>query len=265
MKHSAYLVVVALLCSSGLTMAEDGKNATVKKIGSGRIVGGYAVNIANYPYTVVVNAYYSNYVSTCGGIIVASTKVLTAAHCLYQLPIRSITIRAGSSLRSSGGTLFNHLSYIVHDQYNAANFANDVAVITIRGSFNNLANVGKIVLQNTEPVISSILVTPCFVVGWGWINLNARLADTLQRGNFVLMPQTTCSSRVRGVSPTTICAQSLEGDACRGDSGGPLVCKGRLYGVVSWGPPDCNGAMPDGFAKITAPSIRSFIRTNAGV
>uniref|UniRef100_A0A182FNB4 Uncharacterized protein n=1 Tax=Anopheles albimanus TaxID=7167 RepID=A0A182FNB4_ANOAL len=156
-------------------------------------------------------------------------------------------------------------SYVVHSQYNPSNFANDVAVITIRGKFDGRRNVGKIALQETEPVISSVNPTACFVVGWGWINLNGQLADRLQRGNFVLMPQATCASRVPQVTSSTICAQSLQGDACRGDSGGPLVCNNRLYGIVSFGPRDCNGAIPDGFAKITAPSIRSFIRTNAGI
>ncbi|XP_035786476.1 trypsin delta-like [Anopheles albimanus] len=266
MKHCAYLVALALLCSDGsFANADDGKNSTVKKSGTGRIVGGYSVDIADYPYTVVVTASIPNANIMCGGIIIASNKVLTAAHCLYQQPITAITIRAGSTLRNSGGFLFNHLSYVVHDQYNSTTLANDVAVITIRGSFDGLANVGRIVLQNTEPVISSTNPTPCFVVGWGWINLNRQLADRLQRGDFVLMTQRTCATRLSPLTSTTICAQSLEGDACRGDSGGPLVCNGRLYGVVSYGPSNCNGAVPDGFAKITAPSIRSFITANAGV
>uniref|UniRef100_A0A182FVZ8 Uncharacterized protein n=1 Tax=Anopheles albimanus TaxID=7167 RepID=A0A182FVZ8_ANOAL len=160
MKHCAYLVALALLCSDGsFANADDGKNSTVKKSGTGRIVGGYSVDIADYPYTVVVTASIPNANIMCGGIIIASNK----------------------------------------------------------------------------------------------------------RGDFVLMTQRTCATRLSPLTSTTICAQSLEGDACRGDSGGPLVCNGRLYGVVSYGPSNCNGAVPDGFAKITAPSIRSFITANAGV
>ncbi|XP_049539082.1 trypsin delta-like [Anopheles darlingi] len=265
MKQCAWLVVAALLCGSGLTSAEGGKNATRGK-SSGRIVGGYDVDIASYPYTAVVAAFIPNAYIMCGGVIVSSTKVLTAAHCLYQQPITSITIRAGTTLRNSGGFLFNYLSYAVHSQYNSTTFANDIAVITIKGTFDGFTNVGKILLQDTEPVISSVTPTSCFVVGWGMNNTaTGTLADRLQRGNFVLMPQTTCASRVSQLTDTTICAQSIEGDACRGDSGGPLVCNSRLFGIVSFGAQGCNGAIPDGFAKITAPSVRSFITANAGI
>ncbi|XP_035782573.1 trypsin alpha-4-like [Anopheles albimanus] len=152
-------------------------------------------------------------------------------------------------------------SYVVHSQYNPSNFANDVAVITIRGSFNGRTNVRQIALQESEPVISSVNPTACFVVGWGWINLNGQLADRLQRGNFVLMPQATCASRVPQVTSSTICAQSLQGDACRGDSGGPLVCNNRLYGIVSFGPRDCNGAIPMDSQRLRLPAFdHSFVR-----
>ncbi|XP_049539196.1 trypsin delta-like [Anopheles darlingi] len=265
MKQCAWLVVAALLCGSGLASAEDGKNATRGK-SSGRIVGGYDVDIASYPYTVVVIASIPNANIMCGGVIVSSNKVLTAAHCLYKQPITTITIRAGTTLRNSGGFLFSYLSYAVHGQYNSTTSANDIAVITIKGTFDGFTNVGKILLQDTEPVISSVTPTSCFVVGWGMNNTaTGTLADRLQRGNFVLVPQKTCASRVSPLTDTTICAQSIEGDACRGDSGGPLVCNSLLYGIVSFGPEYCDGAIPDGFAKITAPSIRRFIRKNARV
>uniref|UniRef100_A0A182YA70 Uncharacterized protein n=1 Tax=Anopheles stephensi TaxID=30069 RepID=A0A182YA70_ANOST len=54
-------------------------------------------------------------------------------------------------------------------------------------------------------------------------------------------------------------------DICKEDSGGALVCGGRLSGIISFTNTTCNSAWSAVFTRITASSIRSFIRNHTGI
>lgn len=63
-----------------------------------------------------------------------------------------------------------------------------------------------------------------------------------------------------------ICAKGNQGtDTCKGDSGSALVCGGRLTGISSFTSSMCKTDLPAGLAKLTDPSIRSFICKETGV
>lgn len=63
-----------------------------------------------------------------------------------------------------------------------------------------------------------------------------------------------------------ICAKGSQGeDTCRADSGSSLVCGGRLTGINSFTNYACNSVMSAGYARLTDPSIRNFIRKQTGV
>uniref|UniRef100_A0A182W2G7 Peptidase S1 domain-containing protein n=1 Tax=Anopheles minimus TaxID=112268 RepID=A0A182W2G7_9DIPT len=114
--------------------------------------------------------------------------------------------------------------------------------------------------------------TRCYVVGWGRTNINSPAPTSgLRYANMDIVSQASCAAawapyRAQSVTSNMICAKYSNGvDICKGDSGGAFVCAGRLSGVVSFTNPNCNSAWPAGFAKVVAPSIRSFIRSQTGI
>lgn len=65
-----------------------------------------------------------------------------------------------------------------------------------------------------------------------------------------------------------ICAGYADGgvDSCQGDSGGPLIdTNTRQIGIVSWGLGCAREHAPGLYARVGAPTIRSFIRQQTGV
>lgn len=67
---------------------------------NGFIIGGADVDIEEVPYQVSLQAYGFGF---CGGSIINKNWVLTAAHCAIY-PAGTITVRAGTTTKSSGGS-----------------------------------------------------------------------------------------------------------------------------------------------------------------
>uniref|UniRef100_A0A8W7NYL2 Peptidase S1 domain-containing protein n=1 Tax=Anopheles atroparvus TaxID=41427 RepID=A0A8W7NYL2_ANOAO len=196
----------------------------------------------------------------CGGSIITNKHVLTAAHCLESNPNPStVSVRGGSTFRSSCGVIFLVSSYVLHPNYNTQTTDFDAAVVTISGSFAGLQSIATIALQESD-----IAPTWCYALGWGYTNgATKTLPDKLQ---FVWLQLQTNSNCVNtwgsSITPQMVCAQYNNYDVCNGDSGGPLVCNGRLTGIVSFGATGCPGKFPSIFAKVASSSILSFIRSN---
>uniref|UniRef100_A0A182KH81 Peptidase S1 domain-containing protein n=1 Tax=Anopheles christyi TaxID=43041 RepID=A0A182KH81_9DIPT len=184
-----------------------------------------------------------------------------------------VSIRGGSTSATTGGFLFPALRITVHPSYNpnaspgTSDF--DAAIINVaNGAFRGRANMAPIALGTSEVPVGG----RCYVVGWGRTNINSPAPTSgLRYANMAVVSQRTCASmwaayRYQPITSNMICAKYSNGvDVCKGDSGGAFVCGGRLSGIVSFTNPDCNSAWPAGFAKVIAPSIRSFIRTQTGI
>lgn len=97
---------------------------------SDRIMGGKAASISDYPYQVslqygppIFSGFFINHV--CGGSILTSEWVLTAAHCIVvplkntiQFPFSSFWVKAGSSRRSTTvGQFVNVHKYFIHPNF----------------------------------------------------------------------------------------------------------------------------------------------------
>lgn len=62
------------------------------QMGEGRIVGGDLVPIENVPYIISMRRLGSH---RCGGSIITTTRVLSAAHCTVGIPGTGFEVRAG--------------------------------------------------------------------------------------------------------------------------------------------------------------------------
>jgi Trypsin len=95
-----------------------------------RIVGGEAARTATWSWAVSISI--GN--SLCGGSILSSSWVITAAHCVNGQSASKITVYAGSNTRFSGQSRAVS-KIIVHSNYNSGTHVNDIALLQLTTSF----------------------------------------------------------------------------------------------------------------------------------
>ncbi|MEV6952908.1 serine protease [Streptomyces sp. NPDC051183] len=215
------------------------------------VIGGKPVKAADSPWVVAL-ASRDRFGGTrggqfCGGVVVAPTKVLTAAHCLGRQvlggPVESVSdfrvITGRTELRADDGREIAVRSARVNPAYDAVSNAGDLAV-----------------LELDEPVPAHFVLpmaaaghpayaagTEAAVYGWGDTSGFGDYAYALRAARVTVLADEVCGRAYPGDADgqyraeSMVCAGDRDGgkDACQGDSGGPLVAQGRLIGLVSWG------------------------------
>lgn len=174
------------------------------------IVGGEETTIEAYPYQVAI--LYSN-VQFCGGSIISDLWVLTAAHCLDWKPknadVRTnwiplmlqikysqiyfqISIRSGSSSRSTGGTIHAVYYYHIHEQYDPNDYPRDVATVRVKTPF-------SAVTTKTVPLTSREWSTGYVTItGWGKDSAG-KTPDILTMVAIPVVSRTACNTSWDGL------------------------------------------------------------------
>ncbi|KAL3481549.1 trypsin-like serine protease [Aspergillus californicus] len=228
------------------------------------IVGGSDVSIEDFPYQIAL--LYGGY-RNCGGSIISPNHIVTAAHCVAPARPDELSIRAGSSSSSSGGTVVNVSSIAMHPQYYAPTVDNDIAVLTLAESLTYGPGIAPVGL----PLSGSALLSTgenVVVSGWGSIREAGPSSRILQAVTVSVVSMEECKESYRDygdITDSMFCAGVPEGgkDACGGDSGGPVVADGVLIGVVSWG----HGCARKGFPGVYSSTafLRDFIAQMTGI
>ncbi|XP_072277167.1 transmembrane protease serine 6 isoform X2 [Pyxicephalus adspersus] len=210
-----------------------------------RIVGGTQAQEGEWPWQASLQIKGEH---CCGGALVASRWILTAAHCFTQ-ESRSTpevwTVVLGKvhlSQSSQKEMAFKVTQLILHPYYDGDTHDYDVALV-------ELDHAVPLTSPHVQPVCLPAsthhfpIGSTCWVSGWGAMTDKGPSVDILQKVDLKLISQDLCTDLYHyGISPRMFCAGYLDGtkDSCQGDSGSPLVCKepeGRWFvaGIVSWG------------------------------
>ncbi|XP_060526419.1 trypsin 3A1-like [Cylas formicarius] len=223
-----------------------------------RIVGGQAANITQYPYQVSI-AFDGEH--GCGGSILTVKFVLSAAHCFAsETKGKRVTVRAGSSFRTTGGQVVATKSIQTHASFNADTYDYDVAVLELASSLTLGTGVATIKLTSASSKIANGQVAS--VAGWGFTSNDGEVSYQLQAVTLPLITTQNCRKYygTKAVTDRMICAGYGAGgkDSCIGDSGGPLVSNGLQVGIVSWGDVCGQASTPGVYTQIS--SVLSFIQ-----
>lgn len=97
------------------------------------IVGGSEIDISTVPWQVSLKNVAQWNQHFCGGSIISSRWILTAAHCVYGKSVNNIKIHAGSTNQTqlTNGQYINASQIIIHPNYNSTNSDNDIALIQL--------------------------------------------------------------------------------------------------------------------------------------
>jgi secreted trypsin-like serine protease len=204
--------------------------------------------------------------SLCGGALVDSRTVVTAAHCTLDpagspLAATSVEVVVGRRVASSStGDRIDVERVTRHPSFSRTTLRNDIAVLRLARTPAVVVGALQVTSAADESwwgagagrAQSGGLVGP-WIAGWGATTTSGGgWPDALQEATVPIAADATCAGAAapgHGTSfdpATMICAglvSSVAGagvDTCQGDSGGPLVVGDgaggwRLVGLTSWG------------------------------
>ncbi|MFB7629680.1 serine protease [Streptomyces sp. NPDC056149] len=223
-----------------------------------RIVGGRNADVRDAPWQVSVRTHGGH---VCGGSLIRADAVVTAAHCASGMPADSLSVRAGSSVRDTGGQVARVARVLRHPKFDAATIDYDVAVLELASplTLGNEVRAIPLATEGKEPAEG----TPATVTGWGATRDGGALPEHLRRVDVPKLSDAYCKGAYgpSAITPRMTCYGYAAGrkDACQGDSGGPLVVDGRLAGIASWGTGCAAVGHPGVYTKVSDPAIHAYI------
>jgi hypothetical protein len=243
------------------------------------IINGQESSISQFPWQVYIQAEFKENGNTiivaCGGSILDSMHILTAAHCAdvegttTQREPGDFVVVAGDSNVSGPSTtsqLVGVASIRTHPYYTVLpNIKDDVAVITLSSplTLSAAANAEAIPLVSTgaTPAPGSALTVSGYGKEEGAEGPGHEPNGKLYSTTLTAISSDTCRGAVGENSAVLLCAESTSSSTCQGDSGGPLVegSPSVQVGIVDFGAKECPVGGIDGFSNLAAPEIRAFI------
>ncbi|WP_165989609.1 serine protease [Streptomyces sp. YIM 98790] len=212
------------------------------------VVGGRPVTSEEYPWAVALSS-PERYGEErgghfCGGVVIGTRTVLTAAHCLIPRPARDLRVIVGRAdlTDTGGGREVAVEAFWTNPDYDPRTHFGDLGLLVLAEPL-----PGHHVLPlagRDDPAYAA--GTTAQVLGWGDVRGDGSYPDGLRAAEVFLLDDERCARAYADSAETghgrfspgaMVCAGRRGGgaDSCQGDSGGPLVARGRLVGLVSWG------------------------------
>jgi secreted trypsin-like serine protease len=253
------LLLAGAMCAliTGTAFAAD-----KKPIDSNMIVGGKAAEANKWPWQVFIQMPIegTNDAYNCGGTLISSQWVLSAAHCFTHDIIPVIGF---------GSNKLDHLKWVKaekvfsHEGYNGDTHENDIALVKLSEPVEFGPGVARAVLGTPE-LYATLPGKKGIATGWGAMvdreEFNKAYPDTeldqaflqpndLQEVEVPIQNLEKCRTNYTKVSNDYVpdgqlCAGLKVGgkDSCQGDSGGPFMVATdksptgyAQVGIVSWG------------------------------
>ena len=240
------------------------------------IIGGQEAAISQFPWQVIVLSEFEGGeapIGLCGGSILDSTHVLTAAHCVdaegttTKHPPGDFAVVAGDSsftAKSPTTQVVGVASVRTHPYYKVPpEVKDDVAVLTLitpleLSQANDAQAIGLVPTGATPAAGTSLSLS-----GYGkeegaeGAEPNGKLYST----TLTAIGSDACREVVGGNSAVLLCATGVASSACEGDSGGPLTAGSPAVevGIVDFGLKGCPIGRANVFTNVAAPEVRAFI------
>ncbi|KAL7042177.1 hypothetical protein ACKWTF_001048 [Chironomus riparius] len=228
------------------------------------IVGGSEAKKHEFPHQALLGydtskgiAYY------CGGSLISSQFILTAAHCLVHSQYGQVKyVKLGMNSRSQADDkvfTYGVEKNIKYAEYNARFMSNDIALLKLNGTVTFTEFLYPACLPTSEPNHDKAIVT-----GFGKTHRTDASSEKLMKVTVHKFDQTDCQIIIRQIrinKNSMICYgnKTHPADSCQGDSGGPIQvgndkvakCTYKVIGVVNFGAKDCGTpGVPSVYANV---------------
>eukprot|EP00547_Thalassionema_nitzschioides_P013343 CAMPEP_0194260448 /NCGR_PEP_ID=MMETSP0158-20130606/45516_1 /TAXON_ID=33649 /ORGANISM="Thalassionema nitzschioides, Strain L26-B" /LENGTH=988 /DNA_ID=CAMNT_0039000539 /DNA_START=102 /DNA_END=3068 /DNA_ORIENTATION=- len=230
-------------------------NSVVSATTSHRIVGGEDAPRGKYQFYTFVLTEVEDGSIPCGGSLIYSDIVLTAASCIPENENGLNTAVNITSFDDPSGSYTRDVeSYHRHPDFDPVNLRNDIAILKLR---QDLPSGIPFADYNTD---GSVPITGEAVTAIGFGSLTEDTFDpsrTLQQVDIDVIDFDLCNAAYQnGLDGNTqLCAGVEEGgkDSCLGDSGGPLMTDDlTVVGLVSGGNGCGRPGFPGFYTKVSA-------------
>ncbi|XP_017481758.1 PREDICTED: serine proteases 1/2-like [Rhagoletis zephyria] len=264
-------LVLALAIASAYTVTDQPafiEDLPPSPVLSGRITNGIRASAGQFPYQTGLSLTRSTGTYWCGGSLIGSTWVLTAAHCTNG--VTRVKVYLGGTVRTSAKVSYTVTSSSIHQHtgYNENTLANDISLIKIP-AVSYTSEISAIKLPSISSSYSNYVGSYAIASGWGRTSDSSSTSSYLNYGRLPVIANSVCSSTYgsKVVTGNTICVATPGGvSTCQGDSGGPLALESNnvLVGVTSFvSSKGCASGAPAGFVRVT--SYLDWIKGKTGI
>merc|ERR1712198_196125 len=218
-------------CNCGIPTTRSSR----KIDGNNRIIDGEDAKVNEYPWMVSL-VYWNFPFHFCGGTLISSRHVLTAAHCVVNKRPQDIGVSLGEhNIKDQEFNIVKVTDILNHPQYNAGTMKYDFSILTIEEKviFSNSVYPACLPSDPSEQYAGQIGV----IAGWGRTEFGYQ-STYLQKLDVLIWSNDLCREIYDPyfISDPNICITGKS--ACHGDSGGPLTVQenGRtvLVGIANW-------------------------------
>lgn len=246
--------IVATLADDSTASATATQSLALSSASGGAkvmLAGSSAVDNTDWPWQAALemSTWGINDPWTCGGSVIGSNWILTAAHCVVNyadaryttISPANIKVRVGSNRFEYGGQTTLVKRIVKHPFFDPTTGDNDIALLELISPV-YVDPIRPVTLERESTL--ACLGTAGVVTGWTAQTLCGNVATLLSAVDATLTTPATCQAAYKSdtVTSNMICTKPVTTSStlCQDDDGSPLVVdNGRggyvQAGIVSWG------------------------------